>query len=286
MASGKTYQVLAEESGEMSAPPEDEQAAPGPGIVAKRAGGPLASIFARAVKDANTALPVLDKLRVLSGDSRPRDVNSLKVVIRSEFTELVGELALANGPRTERVEQIFSLLLDQLAALQDGIEDEENLTNFRILADCVASLYRSWNNVQQMFSTQTGIVLQQFKLLSDAVEDVRFTMDAAAIGPVERKGLVVSFGSRADDPQPFSVDELLEWVHDFATSDGPAVLAESGGFGLRSFILPAAKKLGAMATAATDPQNLAHFAKRYNTPPLQRAMKNLEARLDELAWNC
>ena len=222
----------------------------------------------------------------MSGDSSPRDVNALKILIRSEFSELVGELALANGPRAERVEQIFSLLLDQLAALQDGIEDEENLTRFRTLADCVASLYRSWNNLQQVFSTQTGIVMQQFKLVSDAVDEVRFTMEAVSIGPVERKGMVVSFGSRADDPQPFSVEELLAWVHDFASTDAPAMIEESGGFALRSFVLPAAKRLCGMAALSTDPQNLAHFAKRFNTSALQRAMKNLEARLDELVWNC
>jgi hypothetical protein len=222
----------------------------------------------------------------LSGDSSPRDVNALKVLIRSEFSELVGELALTKGPRAERVEQIFSLLLDQLAALQDGIDDEENLTRFRALADCVASLYRSWNNLQQVFSTQTGIAMQQFKLVSEAVDEVRFTMDAVAIGPVERKGMIVSCGSRAGDPQPFSVEELLGWAHDFASTDGPAMIGETGGFALRNFVLPMAKRLGGMAAAATNQQNLAHFAKRYNSPPLQRVVKNLEARLEELVWNC
>jgi hypothetical protein len=287
MASVKVYQSPSGGSSEFETPLPDPQTTPGEKTSAGHGmTDTRASIFARAVKEANTALPILDKMRVLSGDSTPRDVNALKSLVRSEFTELVGELALANGPRAERVESIFSLLLDQLAALQEGIEDEDNLTNFRIVADCVASLYRSWNNVQQLFGAQTGIVLQQFKLVSDAVEEVRFTMETLSIGPAERKGMVITQGSRAEDPDPFSIEELLTWVHDFAAGDGPAMIEERGGFALRNFVFPEAKKLCEMASAAIELRNRAHFAKRYNTPTLQRAMKNLEARLDELAWNC
>jgi hypothetical protein len=243
-------------------------------------------MYNRAVEAANTALRLLDRLKVLDPGSPAGNVTALKGLIRSEFSELVGELALANGPRSERIEQIFSLLLDQLGELQEGIEDDDNLTSFRTLADCVASLFRSWNNIQQLFGTQTGIVRQQFQLVLDALEEFRFTMDAVFLGATERQTMMVRFALDTGDAGSVSLEELLGWVQDLAESEGPEAIEKSGGFALRNSIFPAATRLASLTGASLETRNLAHFPKLCSTPPLLRAMKNLQARLDELAWNC
>jgi hypothetical protein len=248
--------------------------------------GAQARICSRAVEGANAALRLLDRLTAFSADSPPEDVTALKALMRSEFAELVGELSLGIGPRAERIEQIFSLLLDQLGALQEGIEDEDNLTKFQSLADCVASLYRSWNNVQQLFSAQTGIVLQQFKLVLAAAEEVRFTMDAVFIGRPERQTMMIPFTPVTGEPGVASLEELLGWVQDFAAAEGPDAIEATGGFALRNSILPAAMGLTRLAATALEARNLGRFPQRCSTPPLLRAMTNLQARLDELAWNC
>ena len=262
----------------------DERAGGGDLLLSGGIAGAQASIFQRASVTASEALPLLDKIDVLSGESNNRDISRLKNLIRSGFAEVVGELSMPGGPRVARVEQIFALLLDQLAALQDGIDDEENLARFRIVADNTASLYRSWNNIQQLFGTQTGIVTQQFGLVADAVEEVRQTMDAVFLGAEERLGMVILAGSA--DGSSLSVEDLLTWIHDFVSGEGPQALDDAGGFALRNTIFPLARKLRALVLAGLEERNLTNFPKRCSTPPLHRAMKNLEGRLDELAWNC
>lgn len=262
----------------------DERAGGGDLLLSGGIAGAQASIFQRASVTASETLPLLDKIDVLSWESNNRDISRLKNLIRSGFAEVVGELSMPGGPRVARVEQIFALLLDQLAALHDGIEDEENLARFRIVTDNTASLYRSWNNIQQLFGTQTGIVTQQFGLVADAVEEVRQTMDAVFLGAEERLGMVILAGSA--DGSSLSVEDLLTWIHDFVSGEGPQALDDAGGFALRNTIFPLARKLRALVLAGLEERNLTNFPKRCSTPPLHRAMKNLEGRLDELAWNC
>ena len=262
----------------------DERAGGGDLLLSGGIAGAQASIFQRASVTASETLPLLDKIDVLSGESNNRDISRLKTLIRSGFAEVVGELSMPGGPRVARVEQIFALLLDQLAALQDGIDDEENLARFRIVADNTASLYRSWNNIQQLFGTQTGIVTQQFGLVADAVEEVRQTMDAVFLGAEERLGMVILAGSV--DGSSLSVEDLLTWIHDFVSGEGPQALDDAGGFALRNTIFPLARKLRALVLAGLEERNLTNFPQPCGTPPLHRAMKNLEGRLDELAWNC
>lgn len=260
----------------------------GPGELLLSGGiaGAQTGLLHRAAATMDDALPLLDKIEVLKGDNAPQDIAALKALVRSEMAEILGELSFSGGPRITRVEQIFMLLLDQLAALQDGIEDEENITRFRVVADNTASLYRSWNNIQQLFAAQTGIVVKQFGLVVEAVDEVRQTMDSVYLGPEERQGMMIIYSAGVPDAPAVSIEDLLTWVQDFVTAEGPQALDEAGGFALRNTIFPMAKKLRALVLASLDSRNLANFPKRCSTPPLQRAMTNLEGRLDELAWNC
>lgn len=248
--------------------------------------GAQASLLRRATADLDEALPLLEGIELLQGDSTPAEVAALKVLIRSEMVEILGELSLPRGPRIVRVEQILGLLLDQLGALQEGIEDEDNLSRFRTVTDNVASLYRSWNNIQQLFAAQAGIVTKMFGLVGDAVEEVRQTMDAVYLGLEERTGMVIQYSTRLGDAPGVTLEDLLTWIVDFTAGQGPQSLDDSGGFALRNTIAPAAGRLRGLVRAAMEPRNLAVFPKRFSTPPLQRAMKNLDGRLDELMWNC
>jgi hypothetical protein len=207
--------------------------------------GAQASILDRASEAVNRSTPLLDGLYALDVNSVPENVDALKAVLRSQFTELVNELGYLGGPRVSRVEQIFSLLLDpslphvgqsgietepdyvggQLGQLRDDmglwsvtvanhplltatgplintVEDEQNVTNFRIMVDYVTSLRQSWNNNRQFFGLQTAtpffgtqlvLLSRQLSVVADAVDEVRFTMDSVFITPSERQTLEVDF---------------------------------------------------------------------------------------------
>ena len=73
--------------------------------------GAQASLYSRAKYTLDQALPLLDGLRVLNPASTPEDAEALRAVVRSQMTELVGELPYAGGPRVARVNQYFHLLL-------------------------------------------------------------------------------------------------------------------------------------------------------------------------------
>lgn len=143
--------------------------------------GAQASIFARATVALDQSLPLLDGLYALTINVLPEDQEAIRAIIRSELNELVSELGIEGGPRVQRVDELFELLLGlsprilaqsphglaqlatltdpervkgQLAVLKerfglfrrnaDTIEQEQNLTNFLILVDYLNGLFTSW----------------------------------------------------------------------------------------------------------------------------------------------
>src|SRR5947209_3188699 len=143
----------------------------------------------RAKEAMNQALPLLDGLYALNPDSDAEMVTALKEIVRSQITELTGEMAFPGGPRISRVNQYFDLLLggkplpfkpdaafpavpsdpDQIEGnlgrlrrelqLQsfsnyvNSVEDEQDITNFRILSDYLTSLAQSWVNNLKFFGS-------------------------------------------------------------------------------------------------------------------------------------
>lgn len=245
---------------------------------------------------ANESLAILDDLqpvvRRTGASQADRDVvERLRALIRSQLTELTGEMSVASGPRTLRVEQIFTSLLDQLASLQDLLGDEEHHGDFPALAGHVASLYRSWNNMQQILDLQMSIVTKQLGLVLEAVEEVRFAMNSGSAGPAERQIAMVrfdvpGFGPEVREQPPMSVENLLTWVHTFASEGGPRAMAEDRGFALKTRVAPAALELAELLRAAVDDANPAGIPASLLTPQADRAIHVVASRLDEVAWNC
>lgn len=160
-------------------------------VMADAAGGisgAQASLYSRAKDAVDRALVLLDGLYALRSDADPQDSESLKAIIKSQLTELVGELGLPSGPRVTRVDQLFFLLVNGLLNPQanqvqtdpdqvggtlgtlreefglwtvtppagsnlliNRVDEEQNGTNYRILVDHVTSLRISWANNRQFF---------------------------------------------------------------------------------------------------------------------------------------
>lgn len=285
--------------------------------------GAQASIYTRAKDALDKSLPLLDGLYALDQDADQEDVAALKAVARSQLTELVNELGMLGGPRVSRVNQYFSLLLlgpetfsselttlphtdpDQIGGtlgnLRDElglnfttqdfvntVEDEQDLSNFRILSDYVTSLAQSWLNNRSFFGldvakpfygTQLVLLSRQLSVVAESVDEVRFAMDSVFIGPAERQTMELHFDG---DPALF-VEDLLNWIQRFATEEGPRLIQDGGKFGVQNTFFPVATQLQRLVHNAQDP-NPANISlpRGFHTTRVQRSLQELADQLQEL----
>jgi hypothetical protein len=150
--------------------------------------GAQASIFERAKVSADSIIPLLDGLTPLLSDADREDVDSIRKIVRSRVVEIVNELSLEGGPRTQRVDELFErltgLVLDndtvnvdffivadtvagELGVLRQRfgflrnqinlIAEEEDFTNFLIIVDSIGSLFITWQQVRGLFRRDAGL---------------------------------------------------------------------------------------------------------------------------------
>jgi hypothetical protein len=285
--------------------------------------GAQASIYTRAQDALQQSLPLLQGLYALNPDSDPELANALKDIVSSQFTELVNELGYAGGPRISRVNQYFNLLLGgppfpvksdpaftiisdpdkikgtlgrlrkelQLQSFShyvNTVEDEQDVTNFRILSDYVTSLAQSWvNNVgffgldtkEAFLGTQLVLLSRQLSVIGETVGEVRFTLDSVFIGSSERQTLQLEF---RHDPAMF-IEDLLSWAEAFAKNEGPDLIQNAGKLGLGDGFVPVVNKLSDLVEEARHPLNERKLPPGYNTIRVQRSLKDLHDQLLELA---
>jgi hypothetical protein len=281
--------------------------------------GAQASLYSRAQEALNQALPLLDGLYPLDPEADAEDVTALKGIARSQLTELVNELGVAGGPRISRINQYFQLLLQDgppfppkpvssfvtepddikgtLGKLRDElglkfsedfvntVQDEQDVTNFRILSDYVTSLAQSWiNNLdffglktdKPFFGTQLVLLSRQLSVVSESVDEVRFALDSVFIGPAERQTLKLDFGP---DDEPLFAEDLFNWVQSFATEEGPRLIQDGGKYAVQFSFLPVARQLQGLVKTAHDRNGEDHG---FRTFRVQRALQQLRKELDEL----
>jgi hypothetical protein len=229
--------------------------------------GAQASIYTRAKMALDQAVPLLEGLSPLRRDVLDEDLQSMCAVVKSELTQLVNEFGVLGGPRVQRIDELFRLLLgDGLVTdpqaipasselgilgnrfgMEEGrvntIDDEQDLTNYLILVDYVISLRQSWNaqrryfdgtpNVQPFLGTQLVILSRDLEVVAESVHDVGFAMDTVFMGPAERSALRLDFTSI--QRPPMFVADLLDWVDRFASSEGPTLIQSSGKDGVNAF---------------------------------------------------
>jgi hypothetical protein len=143
--------------------------------------GAQASLYLRAQATLDDALPLLERLEALRPDADQVEMEAVRSIVRDEFRELVKEMGLEGGPRVQRVDDLFDLLLHRtynciennlsindpanaalFAAFGFGeygrlgdvfgltrdrvniISEEQNLTNYLIVGDYLRALETSW----------------------------------------------------------------------------------------------------------------------------------------------
>jgi hypothetical protein len=171
----------------------------------------------------------------------------------------------------------------------NSVGDEQNLSNYRIVSDYFTSLAQSWlNNLpflgldtqKPFFGTQLVLLSRQLLVVAEAVDEVRFTLDSVFVGPAERQATEIKFPGHPELESLF-FEDLLSWIRNFATEEGPGLVQDGGKFGVKNTVTPVVRKLMIMvanlpmAASSANPWPPAFFA-----PRVRLSIENLKAELD------
>jgi hypothetical protein len=248
--------------------------------------GAQASLLSRAKDAVDQSLPLLDGLYALDPNADPEYVKALRELTRSQMNEIVKQLAEIGGPSVLRVDTYFKILLwgpaplpqpipvptdadllnpqSTLGSLRDeagiqfagnpfsnSVEDEQDITNFRVIVDYMISLWQSWINNRQyfllggnlpaFFGTQLVLISRQFSVIVETVNEVRFVLDSVFIGPSERQTALLHF----TDPTtpPMFLEDVLQEIVDLATDEGPRLIRDGGRLSVNNNLRPVVETL-------------------------------------------
>jgi hypothetical protein len=269
--------------------------------------GAQASLYTRAKAAVDLSTPLLLGLTPLLPSVDIGDAEAMRSIVGQELPQLVDELGQPGGPRVQRVDSIFKLLigphpdyrdpeavqghLGQLAdrfGLQrkwvNTIEDEQNLTNFLILVDYVNSLFQTWDAQRKYFDrggkaepylgTQLVLVSQALDSVAEAVQSTYDAMDSVLIGAAERQTTELQFFH-----EPYlTAAELLSWTEDFSKNEGKQLVQDCGKDGVVAFRstinrLNYLMFLAAKVSAAPRSGNLVHG---FYTFRVQRSLQEID----------
>ena len=205
-------------------------------------------------------------------------ISPLKGPLQTDPDQITGSLG------NLRDEFGFSIAADQV----NTVEDEQDVTNFRIVTDYVTSLAQSWlNNLKffglqtqtPFFGTQLVLLSRQLSVIAESVNEVRFTLDSVFIGPAERQTLQIRFPS--GDP-PMFLEDLLTWIDSFASEEGPRLIQDGGKFAVGESFVPIGTQLQKLVAGAVTPANAGSLPRGYRTVRVQRSLEELRDQLQEL----
>jgi hypothetical protein len=228
--------------------------------------GAQMSMYERARGAMEAAVPVLDGLAPLRPTVDPAELGGLRTVVRHELVELVSELGMAGGPRALRVDVLFDLLLGPdsavdpteiggvLGTLRDSfgltpqvvtdMDEEQNFTNFVLVADYVSALRQRWKDARRFFDRRDDDyigdhrvrLVRTLAVVAESVDEFRSALDSVGMGHARRAETVVDLAYES----PLTLAELLDWIHRFAAEEGPALVRRRGRTGAEALASTAA----------------------------------------------
>jgi|HubBroStandDraft_4_1064222.scaffolds.fasta_scaffold08151_3 hypothetical protein len=281
--------------------------------------GAQASLYRRAKDALDQSLSLLDGLYPLDPEADPEYVKALREMARSQMTEIVREFGVVGLPSILRINTYFDILLGQhdptvefdpdeitgtLGELRNNygiyfvgnpfnnsVEDEQDITNFRVISDYMTSLLQSWIANRDFFrlgtlnptffGTQLVLISRQFNVIAETVNEVRFTLDSVFIGPNERQALLLEFENAAQFP-PMFLEDVLDEVEKFASEEGPRLLRDAGKISVTNNLLPVIDTLAGLINQAHEPANEAAIPDGYRTSRVQKSLDDLEDQLNQL----
>jgi hypothetical protein len=285
--------------------------------------GAQASLYLRAKDALDQSLSLLDGLYPLDPDADPEYVRALREMARSQMTEIVKELGVIGVPSILRINTYFKILLgqditrlpaagvrldpDQIGGtlgdirkeygiyfegnpFNNSVEDEQDITNFRVISDYMTSLSQSWianrkffeieSKQPAFFGTQLVLISRQFNVIAETINEVKFALDSVFIGPNERQTLLLKFPHRSKFPSMY-LEDVLDEVDSFVSDEGPRLLRDGGKISVANNILPVVRDLKDMIELTRD-QKDEDVPKGFRTARVRRAMDDLQGQLDQL----
>jgi hypothetical protein len=172
----------------------------------------------------------------------------------------------------------------------NSIEDEQDITNFRVISDYMTSLLQTWisngqffvlgvQNQPAFFGTQLVLISRQFSVIAETVNELRFSLDSVFIGPSERQTLLLQF---ANNIPPIFLEDMLQQVETFVSNEGPGLLQNGGRISVTNNVLPVMNSFFQMVRGARRPVNLRQLPDGYRTVRVQRALDDLRDQINEL----
>jgi hypothetical protein len=280
--------------------------------------GAQASIYTRAKAMLDQSIPLLEGLHPLNAAFDVEDVEAIRAIVKSSMTELVAELGREGGPRVARVDELFLQLfgtddvddlddtedLDgQLGLLRERfglerkfvntIDEEQNLTNYLIIADNTISLRITWEQQKKFFDldatdvflgTQSVLLSRALAVVAESVEETYFVMDSVFLGSAERQVTELHF----DDPDlpAIFLGDLLSWVELFATNEGPRLIRDGGKDGVIEAFSKTADKLFRLVEATaelSDDNDDTGLPASFHTARVRRALGELRDQLENVS---
>jgi len=255
-------------------------------------------------------VPSFDLPFPLDPEADEEYVKALREMARSQMSEIIKELGALGGPSVLRVNTYFQILLGQnqlpvtfdpdkvkgtLGSLRDtygvsftdnpfsnSIEDEQDITNFRVISDYMTSLLQSWLSNQAFFTlvpgsqaffgTQLVLISRQFSVIAETVNEVRFALDSVFIGPSERQTLLLQFATLP----PMFLEDILDEVENLAADEGPRLLRDGGRIAVGNNILPVVATLQNLVEQAHDPLNIDSLPDGFKTARVRNALDDLD----------
>jgi hypothetical protein len=240
-----------------------------PGTISAR----QAILYREASILANDGLRVLASLYPFVPEAELDQVESLRALINAEINSLVVEFGRVDEPRKERVLAYFSALRTHLndfgrrAFLDRSIqpttvEDEAQLAGFELLKSYARTLREAWNTFSDFITSPSRFSLSRLveyanillPVVAQVNNDFEAAMDSVDFPETERRSIASRFTRLAallplpSLPIPpgtlsdITVYDLTEWIGRYASTEGPAILADSGQYGL-DFISDQANQL-------------------------------------------
>jgi len=291
--------------------------------------GAQASLYARAQDAQTQCLQLLDGLYPLDPEADPEYVKALREMAKSQIMEIVKQFAVV-PPSILRVDTYFHILLGAsknphftddprveanpdeihgtLGHLRDiygiwfhkngrnnpfsnSVEDEQDITNFRVISDYMTSLLQSWRANGKFFrlslgtapaflGTQLILMSRQFNVIAETVNEVRFTLDSVFIGPNERQQLLLEF-QNTNLPSMYFEDIMRE-IEAFVTEEGPRLIRDGGRIAVHNNLVPVVDTLIEMVGGAQHPVNHPILPDGYKMPRVRNALDDLFDQLTQL----
>ncbi len=187
---------------------------------------------------------------------------------------------------------IFFQQNNQDNPFSNSVDDEADITNFRVISDYMTGLLQSWLANYQYFmlspsslpaflGTQLVLISRQLGVIAETVNEVRFALDSVFIGPNERQTLLLVFQDAFGLPAMYLEDVLVE-IETSVSDELPRLIKDGGRLAINNNLLPVVQTLMNLIQGTKDPQNIDAVPDGFSTARVRHALDDLSDQMTQL----